>query len=97
MISMRLFLAIELSNDVRSHLLEVRKRLEAGLPKISYTRADNFHITGRPGVDVATGRRFRGNKTWMLRLRPGTYRYRSDQSRSHMKGTLSVLAAGRTS
>ena len=42
---MRLFLAIELPDDVRSHLIEVRKRLEIGLPKISYTKSDNLHIT----------------------------------------------------
>ena len=42
---MRLFLAIELPNDVRSHLLEARKRLETGLPKISYTKGDNLHVT----------------------------------------------------
>ena len=42
---MRLFLAIELPDDVRSHLLEARKRLEAGLPKISYTKGENLHVT----------------------------------------------------
>jgi len=42
---MRLFLAIELPDDVRSHLLEVRKRLEIALPKISYTRPENLHLT----------------------------------------------------
>jgi 2'-5' RNA ligase len=42
---MRLFVAIELPDDVRTHLVEARKRLEAGLPKISYTKSDNLHIT----------------------------------------------------
>ena len=42
---MRLFLAIELSNDVRGHLVAARQRLEAGLPKIAYTRAENLHLT----------------------------------------------------
>jgi 2'-5' RNA ligase len=42
---MRLFLAIELPDDVRSHLLAARRRLEAGLPKIAYTRPDNLHLT----------------------------------------------------
>jgi len=42
---MRLFLAIELPKDVRSHLLEVRRRLEAALPKVSCTRAENLHLT----------------------------------------------------
>jgi len=63
---------------------------------VDRSKTDNVHITG-PGVDVATGQRFRGHKTWMLRLRPGTYRYRSDRSKSHLKGAFSVLAAGRTS
>jgi 2'-5' RNA ligase len=42
---MRLFLAIDLPDDVRSHLVEARKRLEAGLPKISYTKPANLHVT----------------------------------------------------
>jgi 2'-5' RNA ligase len=42
---MRLFLAIELSQEVRSHLVQVRQRLEGALPKISYTRVDNLHLT----------------------------------------------------
>jgi 2'-5' RNA ligase len=42
---MRLFLAIELPDDVREHLLNVRQRLEAWLPKIAYTRAENLHLT----------------------------------------------------
>jgi len=42
---MRLFLAIELPEDVRSHLVEVRRRLEGALPMVSYTRAENLHLT----------------------------------------------------
>jgi 2'-5' RNA ligase len=42
---MRLFLAIELPQDVKDHLIGVRKRLEAALPKIAYTRAENLHLT----------------------------------------------------
>ena len=42
---MRLFLAIELPDDVRSHLVVARQRLEAGLPKISYTKPQNLHLT----------------------------------------------------
>ena len=42
---MRLFLAIELSDDVRSHLLVARRRLETGLPKIAYTKPENLHVT----------------------------------------------------
>jgi 2'-5' RNA ligase len=42
---MRLFLAIDLPQEVRAHLIEVRKRLEPALPKIAYTRAENLHLT----------------------------------------------------
>jgi RNA 2',3'-cyclic 3'-phosphodiesterase len=42
---MRLFLAIELPQDVRDHLLNVRRRLEEALPKISYTKFENLHLT----------------------------------------------------
>jgi 2'-5' RNA ligase len=41
----RLFLAIELPEDVRSHLVSVRERLAQSLPKISYTKPDNLHLT----------------------------------------------------
>src|SRR5687768_11019534 len=41
----RLFLAIELPDDVRSHLLVARQRLEVGLPKIAYTKPANLHLT----------------------------------------------------
>src|SRR5688572_27511877 len=42
---MRLFLAIELPDDVRNHLLVARQRLETGLPKIAYTKPQNLHLT----------------------------------------------------
>jgi 2'-5' RNA ligase len=42
---MRLFLAIELPQDVRDHLIAVRRRLEPALPKIAYTRGENLHLT----------------------------------------------------
>jgi len=42
---MRLFLAIELPQDVKDQLIAVRKRLEPALPKIAYTRAENLHLT----------------------------------------------------
>src|SRR5688572_14899708 len=40
-----MFIAIELPEEVRTHLVEVRRRLEGALPKIAYTRAENLHIT----------------------------------------------------
>jgi hypothetical protein len=70
--------------------------LEAGNYSFAVTdrsKTDNVHITG-PGVTVATGRRFRGHKTWTLRLRPGTYLYRSDRQKSQLHGTFTVLTAG---
>jgi hypothetical protein len=70
--------------------------LEAGTYSVAITdrsRTDNFHLTG-PTVNRATGRRFRGNKAWTIRLKPGTYRYRSDRPNSHLKGSFAVLKAG---
>jgi hypothetical protein len=70
--------------------------LEAGDYLFAVTdqsKSNNIHITG-PGVAVATGRRFRGHRTWTLRLKPGTYRYHSDHQRSHLRGAFTVLAAG---
>jgi hypothetical protein len=70
--------------------------LEAGEYTFAVTdmsRIEDVHISG-PGVNVATGRRFRGNKTWTLRLQPGTYRYGSDRPNSHLNGAFVVLTAG---
>jgi hypothetical protein len=72
------------------------RALEAGAYSFAIadrSKTDNFHITG-PRTNVATRLRFRGNRTWNLRLRPGTYRYRSDRTKSHLKGTFVVLWAG---
>jgi len=69
--------------------------LEAGDYSFAITdqsKSDNIHITG-PGMTLATGRQFQGHKTWRLRLRPGTYTYRSDRRKSHLRGAFTVLAA----
>ena len=42
---MRLFLSIELPDDVGDHLVTVRRQLESVLPKVSYTRPENLHLT----------------------------------------------------
>lgn len=42
---MRLFLAIELPENVRAHLLGARQRLEEALPKITFTKFENLHLT----------------------------------------------------
>jgi hypothetical protein len=50
----------------------------------------NFHLTG-PGVNKKTGVAAKARKTWTLRLRPGTYTYRSDRNR-RLKRTFRVTA-----
>lgn len=42
---MRLFLAIELPDDVRNHLRQIRAGLEPAIPKVAYTRPENLHLT----------------------------------------------------
>ena len=41
------------------------------------TKKDNFHLKG-PGVNKRTTVKFKGTKTWTLKLRTGSYVYRSD-------------------
>ena len=69
--------------------------LEAGTYSFAVTdrsTIDNIHITG-PSVNVATGRRSRNHRKWTLRLKQGTYHYRSDSQRSHLHGAFAVLTA----
>jgi RNA 2',3'-cyclic 3'-phosphodiesterase len=42
---MRLFLAIELPDDVREHLARVQERVRESAGKASYPRAENLHVT----------------------------------------------------
>jgi len=42
---MRLFIAIELSDAVRGHLLKMQETLRPLAPSASYTRAENLHLT----------------------------------------------------
>jgi len=56
------------------------------------SKTDNFHLTG-PGVNKATGVRFRGRVTWNLNVSTGVYRYRSDRHKT-LRGSFSVTAAG---
>lgn len=67
-----------------------------GTTKVAITvndrsRVDNFHLRG-PGVNKATGVRFRGRVTWRLTLRSGAYVYRSDKHAS-LRGTFTVTAS----
>lgn len=53
------------------------------------SRAHNFRLRG-PGVNRATTVRARTNVTWNVRLRPGTYGYRSDPQARRLRGTVVV-------
>jgi hypothetical protein len=52
------------------------------------SRTNNFHLIG-PGVNKATGVRFRGKVTWNVTLRTGKYVYRSDRNKK-LSGSFSV-------
>ena len=59
------------------------KRLKAGSYRITVrdtTRADNFHLTG-PGVNRKTSVKGKSTSTWSLKLRRGSFRYRSDATK----------------
>lgn len=59
------------------------KRLKAGPYRITVrdaTRADNFHLTG-PGVNRKTSVKGKSTSTWSLKLRKGSFRYRSDATK----------------
>ncbi|MHB8643983.1 MAG: hypothetical protein ACYDA3_13980 [Gaiellaceae bacterium] len=49
----------------------------------------DFHLRG-PGVNVATGVEFVGRRTFVVRLRRGTYRYVCDPHASFMRGSFVV-------
>ena len=55
------------------------------------TTTDNFHLRG-PGVNKATGVRFRGTVRWTVALREGAYSYRSDRHKS-LRGGFRVSAS----
>ena len=64
---------------------------ERGKTKIvirDLTSRDNFHLVG-PGVNKTTGVAFKGTVRWVMTLRAGTYRYRSD-AHAALKGVLRV-------
>jgi plastocyanin len=59
------------------------KTVKAGSYKIAVSdlsKADNFHLSG-PGVNKKTGVKFTGGASWTVRLRAGTYTFRSDATR----------------
>jgi plastocyanin len=49
----------------------------------------NFHLKG-PGLNKATGVSFKGDTTWRIALRKGTYTYQCDPHASSMRGTFTV-------
>jgi plastocyanin len=49
----------------------------------------NFHLTG-PGVNKSTTVAFTGTRSFSVRLRKGTYRFRCDPHSSQMKGSFTV-------
>jgi Copper binding proteins, plastocyanin/azurin family len=56
------------------------------------SKTDNFHLTG-PGVNKATGVKYRGRVTWNLKVSTGVYRFRSDRHKS-LRGSFSVTDVG---
>jgi NitT/TauT family transport system substrate-binding protein len=70
---------------------KVVKKLRAGRYTVAVTdnsTKDNFHLTG-PGVNKSTSVPKKGNATWILTLKKGTYRYSSDGS-SKTSGSFTV-------
>jgi copper binding plastocyanin/azurin family protein len=66
------------------------KRVRAGSYRLAVrdtAKNQNFHLVG-PGVNRKTTVRGTARATWSLRLRAGTYRYRSDSSR--LRGSFRV-------
>lgn len=49
----------------------------------------NFRLKG-PGVNKATGVKFRGTALWGVRLQKGAYRFQSDPQRRQLAGTFRV-------
>jgi hypothetical protein len=54
--------------------------------------AENFHLSG-PGVNRRSGVAGKRTSRWTVRLKPGVYRYRSDEH-AKVSGTFTVKSAG---
>lgn len=66
--------------------------LEPGLYTIAVrdrSAIHNFRLSG-PGVNKATGVKFIGTRTWLLRLKVGLHRFRCDPHRTHIRGSFRV-------
>jgi len=70
------------------------KRIKAGTYTIKVqdkSSSHNFHLKG-PGLNKSTTVAFTGEKTWKIKLRPGTYTYQCDpHAAGGMKGTFRVV------
>ena len=67
-------------------------KLKAGsyVFKIADKASDhNFHLTG-PGVNKMTTVKAKGNYTWKLTLKKGTYKFVCDPHKAFMKGSFTV-------
>jgi plastocyanin len=71
------------------------KKLKAGTYVIKVedkSSIHNFHLFG-PGVNKTTSVDGTGEKTWTVKLKPGTYTYQCDvHASSGMKGTFKVVS-----
>jgi plastocyanin len=69
------------------------KTIKAGTYKIKVedkASIHNFHLKG-PGLNKKTGISYKGETTWTIKLKPGTYTYQCDPHASQgMKGTFTV-------
>jgi plastocyanin len=69
------------------------KTIKAGTYKIKIedkSSIHNFHLKG-PGLNKLTSVSFMGDKTWTIKLKPGTYTYQCDPHASAgMKDTFKV-------
>jgi plastocyanin len=78
---------IELKNNGRDV-----KSLKAGTYTIKVedkASIHNFRLVG-PGVNRSTGVAFKGETSWRVTLKPGTYRFLCDPHASMMRGTFRV-------
>lgn len=69
--------------------------LEAGryrLVVMDNTRVGNFHLTG-PSINKKSGLRFRGSVVWSVKLRAGTYTFRSDGAPPSARKSFTVLVS----
>jgi plastocyanin len=70
------------------------KTIKAGTYKVKVednATIHNFHLTG-PGVNKSTSVSGKGDKTWTVTFKKGTYKFVCDPHSSQMKGSFKVTA-----